>query len=174
MFLTRTVDVKSISDVFNEENSEFKNFIIIDLTEGLKNNAYSEALLHTVKGIGNLDRLNLYAFIDEPEVSKNIWRAIQLRSGNQENINTNRDHRDILALVNVEAVRRQEGSFYVFYCSQSEDEIMDNLGEIQKKIKKQESVESMKSLSIKVLGVGLPIVWEEIIKIITGGLSSSS
>lgn len=174
MFLTRTVDVKSISDVFNEENAEFKNFIIIDLTEGLKNNTYSEILLHTVKGIGNLDKFNLYAFIDDPEVSKNIWKAIQLYSGNQENINANRDHRDILALVNIEAVRRQEGSFYVFYCSQSEDEIIDKLGEIQKKIKKQESIESIKSLSIKVLGVGLPVVWEEIVKLIRGSLSSSS
>jgi hypothetical protein len=174
MFLTRTVDVKSISDVFNEENSEFKSFIIIDLVEGLRNNAYSEILLHTIKGVGNLDRLNLYVFISESEVSENIWKAIQLHSGNQENINTNRNHRDILALVNVEAVKRQEGNFYVFYCSQSEDEIMNNLGEIQKKIKKQESIENMKSLSTKVLGAGLPVVWEEIVKIITGGLSSSS
>ncbi|EIJ36947.1 hypothetical protein [Thiothrix nivea] len=168
MFLTRTIDVKNISDILNEENSEFKYLIIIDLSNGIKNESYSEILKHTIKGIGNLDKSNLYAFIDDINISIDIWKMVQLLSNGEENINSSRDKKDILAVANFDAIRQQNGEIYLFFSSDTDSEIMQKLGDIQKHIKKQENIAGIKYLSMKILSNGLPEVWKEIVKLIAG------
>ncbi len=174
MFLTRTIDVRNISDILKEENSGFKYLIIIDLSNGIRNESYSEILKHTIKGIGNLDKANLYAFIDDLDVSIDIWKMIQLLSNSNENINSSRDKKDILAVVDFNAIRQQNGEIYLFFSSDTDNEIMQKLSEIQKHIKKQEDIAGIKSLSMKILSNGLPAVWEEIVKLISGKVTTTN
>ncbi|GEM_PF-6539884 len=174
MFLTRTIDVKDITDILKEENSQFKYLIIIDLSNGIKKQSYSDILKHTVKGIGNLDKANLYAFIDDVNISADIWKMIQLLSNSEENVNANRLENDILALASFDGIRKQDGEIYLFFPSTSDNEIMQKLGEIQKHIKKQENISNIKSLSMKLLTNGLPTVWGEFVKLIAGKVSTNS
>lgn len=170
MFLTRIVEVNNVFDVFNEENSGFKNLIIIDLSNGINKSAYSEALIHTIKSVGNIDRDNLYAFVSDSSVSEKLWAMMNLLSPKEDAINSK--GQDIISLVSFESIRSCNSSLYVFFCSLSDDEVMKNLSEIQIKIKRQENFDDMKSLTLKIIASGLPAIWDDFVSLMADKFSS--